>query len=128
MKRQVRKLARDKFVSYHRGNVYSKLGKSKLALRYYDDAIQIDKAFAEAYNDKAAELSKLARYDEARNALQMAIKIKPDFVTAHENLIKITLREQSFPTFLGLLENSKIEKLAGSNFFVFIVLLDYVSI
>ena len=108
----------DKYISYHRGVAYSKLGKSRQALRNYNDAIEIDKNFAEAYNDKAAELSKLGRYDEAREALELAIKSKPGLVTAHENLIKISVRQQSSPTFWEYWKSSNAKKTAGAAIFI----------
>lgn len=109
----------DKFIAYHRGNVYSKLGKSRQALRNYDEAIKIDPKFAEAYNDKAAELSKMGRYDEARDALKMAIRIRPSLVKAHENLIRISLREQSSPpTFWEFWTSSKPKRIAGCAVFI----------
>ena len=109
----------DKFIAYHRGNVYSKLEKSRQALRNYDDAIRIDPKFAEAYNDKAAELSKMGKYDDAREALKMAIKFKPGLVQSHENLIRISLREQSSPrTFWEFGTGSRAKIIAGGVMFI----------
>jgi tetratricopeptide (TPR) repeat protein len=107
----------DKYIAYHRGNVYSKLGKSTQALTYYDQAIGIDNNFAEAYNDKAAELSKFGRNYEAKKALEAAIRIKPGLVTAHENLVKISLPQQSYPNFWEFWKTSKIKKIAGCTLF-----------
>jgi tetratricopeptide (TPR) repeat protein len=109
----------DKFIAYHRGNVYSKLEKSRQALRNYDEAIKIDPRFAEAYTDKAVELSKMGKYDEARNALKKAIKFKPSLIKAHETLIRISLREQSSPpSFWDFWTGSKAKTIAGCAVFI----------
>lgn len=101
----------DKFVWYHRGNVFSKLGQPGQALRCYRKAIEIDQKFAEAYNDEAAELSMSGRYQEASEALEKALKIKPELVTAHENLIRISLRGQIHPTFWDFWNSSKYKRI-----------------
>ena len=70
-----------------------------------------------------AELSKSQRYDEARGALREALRIKPDLVTAHENLIKISLRHHINPTFWDFWTGSKYRKVAGTAIFVLAVFL-----
>lgn len=118
LEKAARMSSNDKFIAYHTGNVYSKMGKSVQALRYYEQAIEIDDNFAEAYNDKAAELSKLGRYPEAKRALEDAIRIKPGLVAAHENLIKTSFQQHSYPTFWEYWRTSKTKKIAGCALFV----------
>jgi tetratricopeptide (TPR) repeat protein len=113
----------DKYVSYHLGNAYSKLGKSRLAIGYYRDAIDIDQAFAEAHNDLAAELAKSERYEEARKELKEALHSNPQLVTAHENLIKISLRHHITPTFWDFWTGTTSRKYAGSVIFIIAVFL-----
>lgn len=103
----------DKFVWYHRGNVFSKLGQPGQALRCYRKAIEIDHKFAEAYNDEAAELSMTGRFQEASETLEKALKIKPELVTAHENLIRISFRGQIHPTFWDFWNSSKYKRILG---------------
>ena len=98
---------------YHRGNVFSKRHQPEQALRCYRKAIEIDQRFAEAYNDQAAELSMAGRTQEASEALEKALKIKPGLVTAHENLIRISLRGNIHPTFWDFWNSSKYKRIVG---------------
>jgi hypothetical protein len=61
----------------------------------------------------------MGKYDDAREALKMAIKFKPGLVQAHENLIRISLREQSSPrTFWELWTGSRAKIIAGGVMFI----------
>ena len=53
------------------------------------------------------------RYQEASEALEKALKIKPDLVTAHENLIRISLRGQIHPTFWDFWNSSKYKRIVS---------------
>jgi hypothetical protein len=53
------------------------------------------------------------RYEEASEALQKALKIKPELVTAHENLIRISFRGQVHPTFWDFWNSSKYKRILG---------------
>ena len=100
----------DKYVWYHRGNVSSKLGQTGQALRCYRKAIEIDRRFAEAYNDEAAELSMAGRYQEASEALEKALKIKPDLVTVSRKPYPNLTARPNPSNLLGFLEQFKVQE------------------
>ena len=82
----------DKYVFYHKGNIYSKKKKYDEAIECYDRAIDIDSNFAEAYNDKAVTLYYKDDYNGAIENVKKALRIKPTLTSAYENLSRLTLR------------------------------------
>lgn len=68
------------------GAAVAGLGQPDRAIKHYVNAIEIDPASADAYNNLAAALLDLRRYEEAAKTLAKAIDLKPDFAIAHNNL------------------------------------------
>jgi tetratricopeptide (TPR) repeat protein len=78
--------------SYFHGNIYFKLKKFQEAHRNYVEAIKIDPAHGQAYNNIAILYYSSKRYKEALNYMNLAqtngVKINPKFKKAIENAIK----------------------------------------
>jgi len=65
------------------------------AVAMFREAVTVDAEFAEAYNNLATALIASRRWDEAEEALSVALKIKPDFVAAARNFEQLqALRNQ----------------------------------
>jgi tetratricopeptide (TPR) repeat protein len=104
---------KDKYAWYHIGKVLYEKKKFDAAVRCYNKALEIDQTFAEAINDKAVALSAEELYDEASQELKRAISIRPSLVTAHENLIKLSFRDISRPTFWDFWKASQPRKITA---------------
>lgn len=78
--------------SYFHGNIYFKLKKYQEAHRNYVEAIKIDPAHGQAYNNIAILYYSSKRYKEALDYMNLAqtngAKINPNFKKAIENAIK----------------------------------------
>lgn len=60
--------------------------KTPEAIKAYNELIHEHPDMAEPYNNLAVLHASLGQYEPARMALEMAIRNKPDFAVAHENL------------------------------------------
>ncbi|OCQ98171.1 hypothetical protein BCR12_09085 [Limnothrix sp. P13C2] len=73
-------------------NLLFKLGNLSLAANYldiavgaYDQAVEIEPSFYEAWNNRGIALLKLERYEAAIGSYNRAVKIKPDYHDAWNN-------------------------------------------
>jgi len=76
----------DKFALYNLALLYQKAGSLSQAVTLYQRALQQDASWADAYNNMATAYNGLANWDEAIRAEQAAIRLKPDFQLARNNL------------------------------------------
>ena len=84
--RQMPKAAkRDANALFWRAYSLSHLGKEEEALAACDEAIRLDPAHADAYNNKGTVLQDLGRYEEAIIAYDEAIRLDPTFADAYNN-------------------------------------------
>lgn len=83
------KNARGRFL---RAVVLSEQKKTQEAIKAYNDLIHERPDMPEPYNNLAVLHAALGQYEPARVALEMAIRTKPDYAVAHENLGDIYAR------------------------------------
>jgi Flp pilus assembly protein TadD len=77
---------RDPQMRFLRGVIQAEEGKNADALATFTQLTQDYPELPEPYNNLAALYAARSEFDKARSALEMAIKLKPDYATAHENL------------------------------------------
>lgn len=77
---------RDPQMRFLRGVILTEQGKPADALTTFTQLTQDYPELPEPYNNLAALYAARSEFDKARSALEMAIKLKPDYATAHENL------------------------------------------
>ena len=63
------------------GQALQRLGEAKNALASFDDALQCDAKFAEAYGNRANVLTELGRPVEALSSLDRAVELNPNSLT-----------------------------------------------
>jgi tetratricopeptide (TPR) repeat protein len=83
---------RDVQAKFKRGTVLAHLGRDDDAIRQFVELTQTYPELPEPYNNLAALYAKHGRYDEARTALETAVKANPAFRLAYENLGDLYLR------------------------------------
>jgi tetratricopeptide (TPR) repeat protein len=69
----------------HKGNIATKEKLYDQAIRYYNEALEIDPKFAQAYNNLGIVYWKAGEYKRAQDALNKALNSDPDFVDAYFN-------------------------------------------
>ena len=69
-----------------KGLILGDLGKTNDAIEVFKDLTGNYPELPEPYNNLAVLYASQGRYELARNALEMALRTHPDYVTAHENL------------------------------------------
>ena len=67
------------------GNEYLDKRNYSMALEHYDQAIEIDPNYADAWNNKGIALHNLRKFKEAIDCCDMAIKINPNYADAWNN-------------------------------------------
>ncbi len=77
---------RDPQMRFLRGVILTEQGKPADALTTFTQLTQDYPELPEPYNNLAALYAARSEFDKARTALEMAIRLKPDYATAHENL------------------------------------------
>ena len=77
---------RDPQMRFLRGVVLSEQGRQPEAITAFTQLTQEFPELPEPYNNLAALYAAQSQFDKARAALEMAIKLNPEYATAHENL------------------------------------------
>ena len=95
---------RDPQMRFLRGVILSEQGKQPEAIVAFTQLTQEFPELPEPYNNLAALYAVQSQFDKARAALEMAIKLNPDYATAHENLgdVYARLAGQSYARALKL--------------------------
>ncbi len=83
---------RDAQAKFKRGTVLAHLGRDNDAIDQFVELTQAYPELPEPYNNLAALYAKHGRYEEARAALETAVKANPAFGLAYENLGDLYLR------------------------------------
>ncbi len=83
---------RDPQMRFLRGVILTDQGNSAEALNAFTQLTQDYPELPEPYNNVAALYAARGEFDRARDALETAVKLKPDYATAHENLGDIYAR------------------------------------
>ncbi len=81
--------ARGRFL---KGVILAEQKKTQDAIKVYTDLTHEHPDLPEPYNNLAVLRAGLGQYDSARMALEMAIRVKPDYAVAYENLGDIYAR------------------------------------
>ncbi len=68
------------------GMQFQNLGKLDSALSFYQKAIQLDPAYAAAYNDLGVIYEAMGHDDRAEQSYLQALRINPNFLSAYSNL------------------------------------------
>lgn len=89
---------RDPQMRFLRGVILTEQGKQAEAIAAFTQLTQEFPELPEPYNNLAALYAAQSQFDKARAALEMAIKLNPDYATAHENLgdVYVRLAGQSY--------------------------------
>ncbi|MDN8614634.1 tetratricopeptide repeat protein [Variovorax ginsengisoli] len=95
---------RDPQMRFLRGVILTEQGKQADAVVVFTALTQDFPELPEPYNNLAALYAAQSQFDKARAALEMAIKLNPDYATAHENLgdVYARLAAQSYGRALKL--------------------------
>lgn len=95
---------RDPQMRFLRGVILTEQGKQADAVAAFTALTQDFPELPEPYNNLAALYAAQSQFDKARAALEMAIKLNPDYATAHENLgdVYARLAAQSYGRSLKL--------------------------
>jgi len=98
----IKEIKRDRF--YNRGNRALEKQEYHEAIRFYDEALSIDPAYAKAWNNKGVALSKLNQFKDAIISLDNAIIQDPDLVSAYFNRADSYIRIGNYNMALNDLE------------------------
>jgi tetratricopeptide (TPR) repeat protein len=83
---------RDAQAKFKRGTVLARLGRDDDAIEQFVELTEAYPELPEPYNNLAALYAKKGRYEDARAALETAVKANPGFGLAYENLGDLYLR------------------------------------
>lgn len=83
---------RDPQMRFLRGVILTEEGKQTEAIAAFTALTQDFPELPEPYNNLAALYAAQSQFDQARAALEMAVKLNPDYATAHENLGDVYVR------------------------------------
>ncbi|HEX6003013.1 MAG TPA: tetratricopeptide repeat protein [Burkholderiales bacterium] len=81
--------ARGRFL---KGVILTEQKKTQEAIKVYTELTQDNPGLPEPYNNLAVLRAALGEYEPARVALEMAVRVRPDYAVAHENLGDIYAR------------------------------------
>jgi predicted O-linked N-acetylglucosamine transferase (SPINDLY family) len=99
-----RAIKRDVFTSANLAECYLELRDAKSALAFSEEALALDKTYAEAWNTRGNALCDLARHEEALSSYGEAIKLKPTYAEPWKNrallLSKVKRHEEAAESFL----------------------------
>ena len=99
-----RTIKRDVFTSANLAECYLELRDAKSALAFSEEALALDKTYAEAWNTRGNALCDLARHEEALSSYGEAIKLKPTYAEPWKNrallLSKVKRHEEAAESFL----------------------------
>ena len=89
---------RDPQMRFLRGVILTEQGKTVDATATFTQITQDFPELPEPYNNLAALYAQQSQFDKARDALEMAIRLNPNYATAHENLgdVYVRLAAQSY--------------------------------
>ncbi|WP_371126909.1 tetratricopeptide repeat protein [Variovorax sp. YR216] len=83
---------RDPQMRFLRAVILTEQGKRADAITAFTQLTQDYPELPEPYNNLAALYAAQSQFDKARAALEMAVKLNPDYATAHENLGDVYVR------------------------------------
>jgi tetratricopeptide (TPR) repeat protein len=107
---------RDTQAKFKRGTVLARLNRDNEAIQQFAELTQAYPELPEPYNNLAALYAKAGRYEDARVALETAVKTNPSYGLAYDNLgdLYLQLAAQSYKRAqsLGQASGSAAQRLA----------------
>jgi tetratricopeptide (TPR) repeat protein len=88
--------ARDSQYFLDKGNLYLKEGHPESALKYFQEAVELDPGNAEAHNNLGQVYARKNMLDDAQTHLLKALELKPNYVEALSNLSYVYLQRRVF--------------------------------
>jgi serine/threonine protein kinase len=88
------------------GNRLYNIGQFQDALQAFENAIQIDPTFADAYEGKTSALCALGRYREALDSVETALKLDPGYAASYNDKGDILYEFKSYSDALGYYEHA----------------------
>jgi serine/threonine protein kinase len=88
------------------GNRLYNISQFQDALQAFENAIQIDPTFADAYEGKTSTLCALGRYQEALNSVETALKLDPSYAASYNDKGDILYEFKSYSDALGYYEHA----------------------
>lgn len=88
------------------GNRLYNMGQFQDALQAFENAIQIDPTFADAYEGKTSTLCALGRYQEALASVETALKLDPSYAASYNDKGDILYEFKSYSDALGYYEHA----------------------
>ena len=79
-------LRKEANVYFEQGAKLQEMGNYKKAAQKYEQAIKVDRKYAEAWSNLGYTLRKRGKFDRAVTAYKKAIKLNPNLAEAHEYL------------------------------------------
>ncbi len=107
----VNKLIRDNNATnlYNQGNTLYELNRYQEAFRAYDQALELDPDYVEAWKGQGDSLQGLQREEEALEAYEQAIQLQPDYweawIARGELLTKLTRYSEAVQAFAKVIEH-----------------------
>jgi Flp pilus assembly protein TadD len=88
----------DAQAKFKRGTVLARLNRDDDAIRQFQELTQLYPELPEPYNNLAALYAKHGRYEDARTALETAVKANPSYGLGYENLgdLYLHLAQQAY--------------------------------
>jgi tetratricopeptide (TPR) repeat protein len=80
-------------IFYYLGNSYLRMNALDSAIIAFEKVIKKDPAHIRAWNDMGVALAEKGRFQDAREAFLTALRIKPDFADAKNNLARVVGRK-----------------------------------
>ncbi len=88
------------------GNRLYNISQFQDALQAFENAIQMDPTFADAYEGKTSALCALGRYREALNSVETALKLDPGYAASYNDKGDILYEFKSYSDALGYYEHA----------------------
>ncbi|MBA2396754.1 MAG: tetratricopeptide repeat protein, partial [Ktedonobacteraceae bacterium] len=88
------------------GNRLYNMSQFQDALQAFENAIQMDPTFADAYEGKTSALCALGRYREALNSVETALKLDPGYAASYNDKGDILYEFKSYSDALGYYEHA----------------------
>ena len=91
-------------IFYIQANIHKQLKKYDSAINYFEEAIQLNPNFSEAYNNLGNTKKRIGKIDEAISCFEKAIKLKENNIQAYLNLANIYKENKYFKELIAIYE------------------------
>tara|TARA_A100001011_G_scaffold32984_1_gene31613 strand:+ start:2746 stop:4383 length:1638 start_codon:yes stop_codon:yes gene_type:complete len=91
-------------IFYIQANIHKQLKKYDSAINYFEEAIQLNPNFSEAYNNLGNTKKRVGKIDEAISCFKKAIELKENNIEAHLNLANVYKENRYFNEIIKIYE------------------------